>query len=232
VRAALASRPAPAGPLGDTAVFRVRVTSVAYGSDRATYELRRPSYVTIVSVTDSGIVAITPLPEFPARLEGGGAHTRSLYGNAVLVPAVNANGAQQSAANEDMEEYARQEDAYNRCTAAAAARRRSAPPVVIGHDKDGKPIYGTPPESATDQYSPESGCSRLMPSRRDGPARTPGHPVAGRYLMVFASDAPVEYRDIVALGVSESDPQLIAFAIGNKLFGARGAQWAGYVSPW
>src|SRR5262249_45710136 len=74
----LAAQPRKTGAIGDVENFGVKVTGVGYGPDRATYELTRASYVAMLVVTDSGIGAIMPLREFPAQLQGGGAHTNSL----------------------------------------------------------------------------------------------------------------------------------------------------------
>lgn len=76
----------------------------------------------------------------------------------------------------------------------------------------------------------ESYCRPPAPRRAVEPV-APRRVTPGRYLMVFASDTPIEYRDIVDLVVSEGDPRSIAEVIGRKLFGIRGARWSGSFLP-
>ena len=224
------------GAVGDSVAFGVRITGLAYGPDRATYELARPAYITVLSVTDEGIASITPNVSEATRIEMAGTHTAGLNmlrndGNRVMDrfgPRAARTVPEEDATLAEIAEY-------NRCLAqarAADARRREANRRVIGRDSAGRPIYG-PPEERAGERTAESYC-RVPSTPNRGPLTSQPAVRAkpGRFLMVFASDTPVTYRQIVELAITETDPRLMTISIGRKLFGPRNSIWSGYFLPW
>lgn len=224
------------GAVGDSAAFGIRVTGIGHGPDRATYDLARPAYITILSITDEAIASITPNVSEATRIEMAGTHTAGLNslrsdGNRVadrFGPRAARTVPEEDATLAEIAEY-------NRCLAQARAtdaKQREANRRVIGRDSAGRPIYG-PPEERAGERTAESYCR--IPSRPNREPLTYQSAVQakpGRYLMVFASDTPVAYRDILELAITETDPRLMAISIGRKLFGPRNGIWSGYVLPW
>jgi len=238
---ALCSRLSPAQSARDTARtvgtatdFAVRIVSVASNPSRATFELARPAYVTVISVTETAIDAILPVVGMKQKIIGGGTHVASLsrqvdvaangvidrFGNA------GANVASDDATADQIREY-------NRCLAGARqaeSKRRDASRRVTGYDKDGKPIYGPASEPTIDYEALCRAPQGKANANRSPQLATPAKP--GRYLLIYASDTPIEFRDITELTVTESTIRLTAYTIGKRLFGVRGAAWSGHIAPW
>jgi hypothetical protein len=99
---------------------------------------------------------------------------------------------------------------------------------MVGYRKDGSPIYGPgdEPIREAESYCRPPGTDRKSKSGPTQPAKP------GRYFLLYASDTPIDYRDIEDLRVTEGDPRSIAEVIGRKLFGIRGARWSGSFIPW
>lgn len=227
--------PAGAQAVGDVATFGARIQRVAYGPDRATYTLTRPAYVTLISVTDKAIQALIPVVGMKSQMEGSGDHVASMSrqtdsaGNRVADRFGSVKGGA-----EDITTVAQLAD-YNRCISAARAadaRRREGTRRVVGRDSSGKPIYGPPEPSAADiGQDAESRCS-VKQATGAQPAAPTGRAQKGRYLLLFASDTPIEFHDITDLVVSEGDIRSITKVVGDRLFGVRGANWSAHYLPW
>ncbi len=216
------------------AAFGVRVTGVAYGPDRAMYELSRPAYVVVISVTDKAIHPVSPSQTITPALVGSGMHAVALDPESRGdIRGVSLNAADGSAAVRD--ESAAGVMEYNRCLARArqeSSRRREARRPIIGRDSLGRPIYGPPPTLDEPGVDLESRC-RMPVTERPQAAMSAQRPaVSGRQLLIFASDTPVEYRDIIDLVITEGDPRSVAAVIGRKLYDIRGARWSATYLPW
>jgi hypothetical protein len=228
--------PAPArgvpafGSVGDTAAFGLKLTGLAYAPDRITYEVNRPSYVTILSVSQSSIVSIIPRVDVDSRIEMAGSHQTPLtvLDTKAAKSVVPSSMSAAPILNDDARVAEVQE--YNRCMARAAAaskRDEEASRRVVGRDSAGRPIYG-PPTVVPNERNYENQCAQRQASTQTpAPPRfesAPGQP--GRFLLIFASDTRVEHKQVLELAVTESDPRLMTIAIGRKLFGG-GAIWSG-----
>lgn len=220
---------------GDTTAFGARILRVVGGPARATYELDRPAYVTLLSVDFRSIVAIAPVTGMKSELLGRGQHTAGLSQQTEAGDfSVGARFGPRAGLTEDPASAAAVGE-YNRCVAnarRAAAQRRTGPRPVIGRDSTGQPIYGPPTESADDaRRSDEHRCK--MPTigiQHAADQSAPAKP--GRYLLLFASDTPVAYRDVTELVITAADVRTTAQIIGDKLFGVRGARWSVSSLPW
>lgn len=201
--------------------FEARFVSVAYEPSRATFELSQAAYVTLISVTDAAIEAIIPTLGAPQHLVQRGAHV--VYLN--RLDSARYGIVDQFASVGALSEY-------NRCLANARlldARRREARRRIVGRDSAGRPIYGeAEPQTGPDA---ESRCRAPVPPKAPVADRRPA-PLKVRYLLLFASDTKVAYRDIVDLAIAEGDPQSMIEVIGWRLFTIRGARWSGSFVPW
>jgi hypothetical protein len=228
------STPAPApaaqqtGAVGDTAAFGLRFTGIGYGPDRATYELAKPAYITMIGVTETTIEALMPLATEDPRIEMAGVHTTGLNRSSEVLR--GRLPSELTAPDPRMAEL----QAYNRCVErgrAADKQQAERNRRIVGRDSAGRPIYGPPEYNAAD-VNYESQCT--MPVARSNNSQPdPMRPAKkDRYLLIFVSDSPVRHETIVALRVSETEPRLFTTSIGRKLFGGRDAVWAGYFRPW
>lgn len=224
------------GSRGDTARFGVKVVDVMYAPDRSTYELARPAYVTVLSVASDRIAAIAPATG-KSELVGSGSHTIGLDREAgIQLGRIQASFRNGRLLPDDAS--AAQVRDYNRCLTrarGAAAQRREARRPIVGYDSSGKAIYGPPPLiDAPGDVDLEVRC-RIPPASGAQAAprvAAPSPKTAGRYLLIFASDTPIETRDIEELVVNESDVRSITLVVGQKLFGVRGANWSVTFRPW
>lgn len=217
----------------------MRITAIAGGPARATLELARPSFVTVLSVTPDRIEAITPVTGMMAELVGAGARVVSLErelggGNSV---GERFGAVAETVLPDDITAAELQE--YNRCMANARridAARRESRRRIVGRDSAGRPIYDpTPVPPVAGEWTAESQCMANAQRRRGAAATPTPTPVAaqpGRYLLVFASDASVSHTDVLRLDISEGDPRSIAATIGVRLFEPRQARWAVAYTPW
>lgn len=233
----LAPVAAMAGAAGDTAAFGLSLVSLSYSPDLVSYELRRPSYVTILSVSQSAVEAIIPGANAPSRIEMAGPHLAGLTrfrdsASLSAVPAVNSRIGpllDGDARLADVQEY-------NRCIAQAEAMNRrdeQASRRIIGRDSAGAPIYGPPTVAPAERnYGTRCAQRRVLPrpTGAEGPPSVAKQ--AGRYLLLFASDTPVSHHQVLELAISESDPLLITRTIGSRLFGPRAAIWSGLYRAW
>ena len=224
------------GSRGDTAQFGVKIVDVSYAPDRATYELRRPSYVTVVSITQDRVTAITPSVG-RSGLAGSGSHTLGLDEESRRsLDNLRANYRIGRVTPDDAS--AAQIMEYNRCLSrarAVSAARRSGRRPIIGRDSTGNPIYGQAPLlDSPDDIDYEARCRiPTSPGKGENDRTTRQAPEAeNRYLLVFAADTPIEARDIEDLVITESDVRSIAVVVGRKLFDIRGAQWSVTFLPW
>ncbi|MDA1082572.1 MAG: hypothetical protein O2973_13055 [Gemmatimonadetes bacterium] len=227
------------GTLGASPEFAVARVEVAYGPERVTYELQRPAYVTVLSVTDDRIEAIVPDAGKRSELVGSGSRIVGL--NREANTAVNAANARfrgmdtRGVAPNDVTMAQMQE--YNRCVARArqiSANRRAAKRPIIGYDSLGRAIYGPAPTiDDPGDFDFERQCRYPTPARpTPGPAAQRQAPQAGRYLLIYTSDTPVEHRDVLELVVTGGDVRSIATTVGRKLFDLRGALLSVTYLPW
>jgi hypothetical protein len=188
-------------------------------------------------VTDSAIGAIVPHVDTPSQIEMAGTHTAGLLRQAGVATTIAQQFGERAAGTivDDNVRLAELSE-YNRCVARAMSAdksRREASRPIIGRDSAGRPIYGpTPPQTASEP-DPESYCRvprAASSAAADAPGMFPARP--GRYVILYLSDTPVAYKDILALAITESEPRLMASSIGRKLFTAKGAIWSGYFRPW
>jgi hypothetical protein len=218
--------------VGETEKFGARITSVAANPERVTYELQRAAFVTIIVIDGDKILSIVPDMTGPSKIETAGPHVAGLVRMAnganraaSLVTAPGASMSDPTAAD------------YEKCMARAAQYAKAAAAqrkVVVGTDSKGQPIYGPADPTVDETMRYEQGCNG---SPQVGTWTGPRGPVTmavkkGRYLFLYATDTPVDVKTIEALAITETDPKLMALAMGKKLFAVSGAIWAGYYTAW
>ncbi len=219
------------GTAGDTALFEGRIATVTRNPARVAFHLGRPAYVTLVSVDDRMIEAISPAPGARPVLVARGVHVASLLrGWDREIPTTDGR----TNAPADLISAAAVME-YNRCLANARqrdAQRRSGPRPVVGRDSSGAPIYGPPTETADDaRRSLQDRCR--MPSVGIDPAAADYARIKpGRFLLLLASDTPIENVDISNLVVTSADIRATVQIIGDKLFTVRGARWSASYVAW
>ena len=222
--------------IGDSSVLAARILGVAHAPERVAYILARTAYVTILSLDDKTIVPLRPVAGRRSELTGDGPQMAGLTGESRANGSSAVGSGQRPGATDDLTSAAAVQE-YNRCVANARQankNRRSGPRPIVGRDSAGQPTYGPPAETADDarrSIQDEDRCA--MPTiglQQAIAASVPAKP--GRFLVLFASDTPIEHRDVTDLVVTSADIAVTVRLIGEKLFGVRGALWSASYLPW
>ncbi len=234
-RAAPTAFASTSGTAGDTSLFESRIARVTRNPAQLSFHLDRPAYVTVISVDDKTIDAIAPRAGARSELVGRGSHIASLvhgmnaeFESQAMRPGRNTNPPDDVVSAAAVMEY-------NRCVANARqmdAQRRSGPRRIIGRDSSGAPIYGPPEETADDALRSLQDRCRMPTVGISQTTVDYALPKPGRFLVLFASDTPIEQVDIAKLVVTAANIMATVQTIGDRLFTVRNSRWSASYVAW